>query len=164
MMARSILLMAPGRIRRLVWGLAILAWAGQAVAAKAAELDMPVPVTVVYPGQNILERGVSTSAFIVKDDKVDLFALDESMLVGLVAKRTLLPGKAIRMSDVKLPDLVKAGAQVTLVYREAGLIITGLGTAMLAGAEGDLVKVRNRDSGIIVSGVVDADGTVRIEG
>lgn len=164
MTARSVLRMVSCRLRKHSWAFALLALTGQFSAAKAAELDMPVPVTVVYPGQNILERGISTSAFIVKDDKIDLFALDEAMLAGLVAKRTLLPGKAIRMTDVKLPDLVKAGAQVTLVYREAGLVITGLGTALLAGAEGDLVKVRNRDSGIIVSGVVDSDGTIRIEG
>ena len=148
---------------------ALAAFALAAVGAKglpaiAAELQMPVPVAMVYPGQNIVERGLSLGDFIVKDDKVDLFVLDESMLAGMVAKRTLLPGNAIRLTDIALPDLVKAGSQVTLVYRESGLVITGLGTALASGAAGDLVKVRNLDSGIVVAGVVEQDGTIRIVG
>ncbi|TFF22132.1 flagellar basal body P-ring formation protein FlgA [Jiella endophytica] len=132
--------------------------------SRAADLQMPVPVAIVYPGQSIIDRGLSTGEFIVKDDKVGLFVLDEKMLQGMVAKRTLLPGNAIRLTDIAMPDLVKAGSQVTLVYREAGLVITSLGTALRSGAEGDLVKVRNIDSGIVVSGVIDSDGTIRIEG
>ncbi|MBP0615740.1 flagellar basal body P-ring formation chaperone FlgA [Jiella mangrovi] len=141
-------------------GAALLA----ALPAGAAEMEMPVPVTIVYPGQSIAERGLTTSAFIVKDDKIELFALNETMLEGMVAKRTLLPGNAIRLTDIALPDLVKAGAQVTLIYREESLVITGIGTALGSGATGDVVKVRNIDSGIVVSGVVASDGTIRIEG
>ena len=133
-------------------------------AAASAELQMPVPVALVYPGQSIVERGLSVGDFVVKDDKVALFVLDETMLEGMVAKRTLLPGNAIRLTDIALPDLVKAGAQVTLVYREEGLVITGLGTALRSGSEGQEVTVRNLDSGTIVSGVVDRDGTIRIQG
>ena len=129
----------------------------------AAELTLPVPSTVIYPGQDIIARGLSTGDFIVKDDKVGLFVLEEKMLEGMVAKRTLLPGNAIRMTDISLPDLVTAGAQVTLVYRETGRFITGLGTALRSGAEGDAVTARNLDSGVVVSGVVESDGTVRIE-
>ncbi|NDW07061.1 flagellar basal body P-ring formation chaperone FlgA [Jiella pacifica] len=129
----------------------------------AAELTLPVPSAIIYPGQGIVERGLSTGDFIVKDDKVGLFVLEERMLEGMVAKRTLLPGNAIRVTDISLPDLVTAGSQVTLVYRETGLFITGLGTALRSGAMGDAVTARNLDSGIVVSGVVEADGTIRIE-
>ncbi|MCE7026702.1 flagellar basal body P-ring formation chaperone FlgA [Jiella avicenniae] len=145
-----------GRIAGL--GLAIF-FAGPSAAA---ELTLPVPSAIVYPGQPIVERGLSTGDFIVKDDKVGLFVLEEKMLEGMVAKRTLLPGNAIRVTDISLPDLVTAGSQVTLVYREQGLFITGLGTALRSGAQGDAVTARNIDSGIVVSGVVEADGTIRI--
>ncbi|MBO0903630.1 flagellar basal body P-ring formation chaperone FlgA [Jiella sonneratiae] len=131
-------------------------------AAAAAELTMPVPTAIVYPGQSIVERGLGTGDFIVKDDKVELFVLDQKMLQGMVAKRTLLPGNAIRVTDIALPDLVKAGAQVSMVYRGSGLVITALGTALRSGAEGDEVTARNVDSGVVVSGIVEPDGTIRI--
>lgn len=159
--------MAAGLISRLFGRSCGIAGLGLAIClagpAAAAELTLPVPAAVIYPGQDILGRGLSTGDFIVKDDKVELFVLEERMLEGMVAKRTLLPGNAIRMTDISLPDLVTAGSQVTLVYRETGLFITGLGTALRSGAMGDAVTARNLDSGVVVSGVVEADGTVRIE-
>ncbi|WP_231081495.1 flagellar basal body P-ring formation chaperone FlgA [Jiella flava] len=144
---------------------AILASASAGLSpAAAAELELPVPSTVIYPGESIIDHGLSTAPFIVKDDKVDLFVLDPKTLEGMVAKRTLLPGNAIRLSDIALPNLVKAGSQVKMIYQTAGLVITGLGTALRSGAVGDQVKVRNLDSGLVVSGVVEADGTIRIQG
>ncbi|RFC64083.1 flagella basal body P-ring formation protein FlgA [Fulvimarina endophytica] len=132
--------------------------------AGAAELEMPVPSTTIYAGTDIVSAGLSKRSFIVKDDKVALFVADESELHGLVARRTLLAGKAIRRSDLVLPDAVKAGANVTLVYRTDGLVITGLGLALQSGQEGETIRVRNADSGITVSGRIAPDGSIAIEG
>ncbi|MEX6504968.1 flagellar basal body P-ring formation chaperone FlgA [Jiella sp. M17.18] len=144
-------------------GIAATAALGLVRPAAAAEMNMPVPVTVVYPGQSITDHGLESKAFIVKDDKIDLFVTSEKMLDGMVAKRTLLPGEAIRLTDLKQPDLVRAGARVTLRYSEGGLVITTVGTALRSAQEGETVRVRNDDSGIIVSGVVDPDGTVKVQ-
>ncbi|MCP3055952.1 flagellar basal body P-ring formation chaperone FlgA [Aurantimonas marianensis] len=145
-------------------GLVALAALIVPVGSLAAELDLPVPAAVVYPGQSVADRGVAYKAFIVKDEKLPLYVIEDEILVGQVARRTLLPGKPILLSDLKTPDLVRAGASVTMVFREGGLIITGLGTALRSAAEGEIVRVRNADSGIVVSGIVEADGSVRIHG
>ncbi|WP_206455313.1 flagellar basal body P-ring formation chaperone FlgA [Aurantimonas marina] len=134
------------------------------VQSLAAELELPVPAAVVYPGQSVADRGVAYKAYIVKDEKLPLYVIEDEMLAGQVARRTLLPGKPILLSDLKTPDLVRAGAAVTLVFREGGLVITGLGTALRSAAEGEVVRVRNADSGVIVSGIVEANGSVRIRG
>ncbi|MCB8837926.1 flagellar basal body P-ring formation chaperone FlgA [Aurantimonas sp. VKM B-3413] len=148
---------------RLATAAAVLV-AALAGPASSAEMDMPVPVTVVYPGQSVLEHGLESKAFIVKDDKIELFVTSQSMLEGYVAKRTLLPGEAIRLTDLKMPDVVKAGTPVTMRYAADGLVITSIGTALRSAQEGETVRVRNNDSGVIVSGIVEHDGTVRIEG
>jgi len=44
------------------------------------------------------------------------------------------------------------------------MIISASGTPLQDAAIGDLIKVRNIDSGITVSGTVMADGTVRVMG
>lgn len=133
-------------------------------AACAAELSLPVPAAVIYPGQPIVERGLDHRNFVVKDDKIGLFVITEDMLRGQVARRTLLPGQAIRLSDLKAPDLVRAGTAVTMIYAQDGLVITGTGTALRSAGEGETIRVRNADSGIVVSGIVAPDGSVRIEG
>ncbi|EAU40844.1 flagellar basal body P-ring biosynthesis protein A [Fulvimarina pelagi HTCC2506] len=135
-----------------------------ATGSLAAELDMPVPGVVIYPGQDIVAAGLSTRTFIVKDEKVGLFVVDREDLYGHVARRTLLPGKAIRRADLTTPDAVKAGTNVTLIYAEEGLVITGLGMALESGQEGETIRVRNTDSGITISGRISPDGTIAVEG
>ncbi|MEF2550876.1 flagellar basal body P-ring formation chaperone FlgA [Aurantimonas sp. A2-1-M11] len=158
----------PGRFTAILYAaalaLAALFILSVPVRALSAELELPVPTTVVYPGQSVTERGLNHKAFFVKDDKISLYAVDDSVLEGRVARRTLLPGKAILLSDLKEPDLVRAGTAVTLVYSDAGLVITGLGTALRSAGEGEVIRVRNVDSGTIVSGVVSPDGSIRITG
>ena len=144
-------------------GAAVAAF-GVSGAACAAELSLPVPTAVIYPGQPIVERGLDHRNFVVKDDKIGLFVVTEDALQGQVARRTLLPGQAIRLSDLKAPDLVRAGTSVTMIYAQDGLVITGTGTALRSAGEGERIRVRNSDSGIVVSGMVAADGSIRIEG
>ena len=158
----------PGRIMALLYAV-VLALAAMfllsvPVRALSAELDLPVPTAVIYPGQSVTGSGLNHKAFIVKDDKLSLYVVDASELEGRVARRTLLPGKAIRLSDLKEPDLVRAGTPVTMVYSDAGLVITGQGTALRSAGEGEVIRVRNVDSGTIVSGVVASDGSIRITG
>lgn len=133
-------------------------------APLAAELDLPVPGAVVYPGDDIVASGISTRTFIVKDEKVGLFVTSAEDLHGHVARRTLLPGKAIRRVDLTTPDAIKAGTNVTLVYEEDGLVITGLGLALESGQEGQTIRVRNSDSGITISGRIAPNGTIAVEG
>ena len=140
---------------------AVLAASGSAFAA---ELSLPVPTTVIYPGQSVTERGLDHRNFIVNDEKIALFVVSEDALAGQVARRTLLPGQAIRIADLKAPDLVRAGTAVTMIYAEDGLVITGSGTALRSAGEGETIRVRNDESGIVVSGTVAGDGSVRIEG
>ena len=45
---------------------------------------------------------------------------------------------------------------------EGGLTITTYAAALQAGGVGDLIKVRNPESGIVVTGTVQPDGSVRV--
>ena len=84
------------------------------------------------------------------------------MLEGRIARRTLLPNQPILLSDLKSPDTVSAGVPTTLVYRESGLLITGMGTPLQSAAPGEAVRVRNVDSGVTISGVAQDDGSIEV--
>ena len=60
--------------------------------------------------------------------------------------------------------LVANGAEVKLIYSEGGLVIMTTGAALQDGSIGDVVRVRNSDSGVTVSGAVQPDGSVRVSG
>ena len=132
------------------------------VRAFAAEIELPVPSVVIYPGQNILDRGVAPAKFTVPGAKLAAYVVEEEMLTDKIAKRTLLPNQPILLSDLKSPDLVRAGVPTPIVYRESGVYISSLGLPLASAAEGENIRVRNVDSGITISGVVAADGTIEV--
>jgi flagella basal body P-ring formation protein FlgA len=92
------------------------------------------------------------------------FVDSRSLIVGKAARLTLLPGHAIPFSGVSNRKLVSNGAEVKLVFSEGDLVIMTTGAALQDGSIGDIVRVRNDDSGVTVSGAVQPDGSVRVSG
>ena len=121
----------------------------------------PVPAVIIYPGDIIREQ-MLTDVEVPDGVAGSGFATNLSMLVGKAARRTLLPGQAIPAGAVMEPKLVKIGAMVRLVYEEDGLQIATYASALQAGAAGDIVAVRNLESGLTISGVVRSDGTIHV--
>jgi flagella basal body P-ring formation protein FlgA len=76
----------------------------------------------------------------------------------------LLPGRSIPISALTPPRLVRAGAAVKMLYIDGPLSIMAAGSALQDGTVGQMVKVRNDDSGVTVSGRVRGDGTVLVSG
>lgn len=131
-------------------------------APLAAEREFPVPRITIYPGDRIddsllEERGLSYDAGAERG-----FILSRAEAAGKIARRTLLPGQPIPLLALDNPKVVVIGAQVKIVFSESGLVITAFGMAMQAGGVGDLIRVRNQDSGLTVSGRIQADGSIRV--
>ena len=132
-----------------------------AAAPLAAAERFPVPSITIYPGDIVRDGMLTEKEF--PDSILDAgFVNRRSDLVGKVAKRTLLPGQAIAANAVVLPKLVTIGAMVRLVYEEGGLVISTYASALQAGAAGDLISVRNLESGITLSGIVAPDGSIHV--
>jgi flagella basal body P-ring formation protein FlgA len=135
---------------------------GAVSPALAEDRMIPTPNQVIYPG-DIIRDTMLTDVSIY-----DLPAGDGTVLqnrdavVGKMAKRTLLPGKAIVALAVANPKAVANGAQVKLIYTDGGLSIETTALALEAGSVGDTIKVRNSDSGLTLSGVIQPDGSVSV--
>jgi len=134
--------------------------------------DAPVPVAgVVKTAERapVLSRAVERGEIISENDIIyvedaDLrggrYARDASALIGKAARRPLRAHAPIRASDVVAPVLVKKGALVTLAYSAEGLKLTHQGVAMNAGAQGDVVAIKNTRSQMVLKGVVEAENLV----
>ena len=128
----------------------------------AAQDKLPSPAMVIYPGDIISE------AMLVDVDVRDLAraggaVIDHrSALIGRAARRTLLPGAAISPAWVEAPRAVSHGATVKIVFEEGGLSIASSASALQAGAVGDTIRLRNPESGIIIAGAIQPDGSVRV--
>ena len=123
---------------------------------------VPVPTVVIYPG-DVIRDGMLTERE-MPDDFAGKSAvvLDRSALVNKTSRRTLLPNLPIAKNAVGEPKLVTLGAMVRVVYTEGGLTISTYGSALQGGAAGDVIPVRNLESGLTISGIIEADGSVRV--
>ena len=88
--------------------------------------------------------------------------LDRATLIGKTVRRTLLPGMPILIAAVAEPKVVTVGALVRVVYQDGDLSIATYGSALQAGAVGDTVAVRNTESGLTISGVIEKDGSILV--
>lgn len=140
--------------------LAALLAAGAGVAQ--AQESLPVARVTIYPGDAITEHMLDERTGAVAPDSQGFYIRSRAGLIGKVARRTLLPGQPIPVLAVDNPRLVAVGAQVKIVYAEGGLHIVTFGIAQQAGGVGELIRVRNQDSGLFISGRVQSDGSVRV--
>jgi flagellar basal body P-ring formation protein FlgA len=145
---------------RLALALAALLGCGPGLAS--AGETIPVPTITIYPGDVIRD------AMLTERDLPSDFAgrgatiLSRDSLVGKAARRTLLPGLPIPSNAVGEPKVVALGAMVRIVYQEGGLTISTYGSALRAGAVGDVIPVRNNETGLTVSGTIEQDGSIRV--
>lgn len=142
-------------------GAAMLALGAVSLPVSAGQQAFAVPKMTIYPGDAISGEMIDERPG--SDRTTGTGYATRSQVVGKLARRTLLPGQAIPLVAVRDPDVVRSGKAVTMVFAVGGLVITARGMSMQAGAIGDSVSVQSADSGTVVRGTVQADGTVRIE-
>jgi flagellar basal body P-ring formation protein FlgA len=133
-----------------------------AAPLQASEVRLPVPSVTIYPGDTIGEEQLAERAFIAATvQRATVFDARDA-ITGKVAKRTLLPGQPIPLAAVRDAYVVVQGKTTVAVFEAGPLTITLQATALQNGSVGDLVSLRNNDSGATIKGTVAADGTVRL--
>ena len=134
-----------------------------AAAEIAASPDiLPVPTITIYPGDIIGGEMLADQSFPAGTGANSAILAERKMIVGKIARRTLVPGKPIAVNAVAEPDLVKRGTIIRAYLNEGGLSMTTLVLPLQSGALGAIIQLRNVDSGRVVMGMVQADGSVRI--
>ncbi|OBQ58392.1 flagella basal body P-ring formation protein FlgA [Mesorhizobium loti] len=121
-----------------------------------------IPNRVIYPGETIELAALKQVTLIPGKHKPEAMATRAEELQGKIAKRTLLPGRYIPSAAIREAWLVEQGAAVQVFFVAGGLTITATAVTLQPGSAGDLIKVRNSDSGKILSGTVMADGTIQV--
>lgn len=89
-----------------------------------------------------------------------LYLRDPASVQGSQLIVPVAPGTPLRADMLRRPPAIKAGQRVRLVAEGPGFRIGQEGVAQQTGAVGDIVRVKTAN-GRIVSGTVEADGTVR---
>ena len=130
--------------------------------AVAEEKRLPVPAVAIRVGEVIRDDMITERAFAPSLLGVAMFIEARQVLVGRLTRRALLPGQPIPSNAVEDPWTVARGTMVKVVVEDSGLSIVTYGSAMQSGGAGALIPVRNTDTGVIIRGIVQPDGTVKV--
>lgn len=132
-------------------------------AAQAAErMTFVVPSVTVYPGQILNNISLVEKQFYISPPAAKQYVLSPAQVTGKVARRTLISGKPILVTALSEPSMVTRGEPALMIFTSGPLTITAAGTPLESGAVGDFIRIRNVDSGLIVSGTVLADGRIQV--
>lgn len=126
-----------------------------------AVVEVPVLSRRVRRGDVIGENDVEWIE--MRSDRLaNTTILDSADLIGMAARRTLQPGKALRMTDVRRPVIVARGATVFVAYRTAQMSLTVGGRALGDGAIGDTIRVLNIQSNVVIEARVESSNMVTV--
>jgi len=129
-----------------------------AFSAVAGPVQLPVPRMTIYPGQ-VIEPGMLVErAF---NDPMGAIPTSDA-IVGRVARQTLLPGRPISTAALRAPHAITQGQAALVVFQSGALTISGNAVALQSGAAGDVISLRNADSGRIIRGIIGSDGAVHV--
>ncbi len=122
--------------------------------------EIPVAAVTIYPGEVIRPGMVRMRAVSRRYYQRGGFEKDPRRIIGKMAGRTLVRGKPIAPNALRAPYVVRRGRAVRVIYRSGALSIGALGMALESAAAGEMVAVRNVDSGRIIHGTAQSNGTV----
>jgi flagella basal body P-ring formation protein FlgA len=132
--------------------------------ALAQAVELPVPRVTIYPGEAIESGHLTSRAFVARTVARTTIFNDTEAVVGKVALRTLIAGQPIPLAAVRDAYVITQGKTATVIFQEGGLSLTAQAVALSNGGIGDVISLRNPDSGVTIKGTVAADGTIRLGG
>lgn len=115
-----------------------------------------------------LPRGTTLVAADVEVVEKDVARLTQGYLTevraieGMVLKRSINSGMVLTPGMIQHPTSIRRGERVTILGAIGGIEVRMEGTALVDGAKGEVIRVRNLSSGREVEGVVVAPGIVQV--
>ncbi len=139
----------------------ICLWAQQALAATPV-VTLPVPRATIAQGQVITLSALEKRRF--RANRIDRFSVVPNIndLLGKEAVRQLPVGEPIPKSALRRREAVKRGEPAQLVFQDRGLEIVAHVEPLEDGIVGEIIRVRNVDTGLIIVGRVEENGTISI--
>jgi flagella basal body P-ring formation protein FlgA len=128
----------------------------------AEEVLALTPRRIIYPGDLIHDDAIEEKRIEINASSENTSVRTRDEIIGKIARRTLIPGQSIPLSGIDTPRLIKIGASVKIVFSSEGLQIIATGVAQQAGGIGDVIRVRNEESGVFVSGRIMPDGSIAV--
>lgn len=140
--------------------------------SKPWKLYVPVRIAVleqIVVSRRPVVRGQTLTTADVMLSEVDTSGLHKAYftrledVVGLRSKRSIASGKTLHAGLLRREQLVKRGTQVEIVANAGGLHVTMRGKALGDGGRGDRIRVKNLNSGRVITGTIRGRGVIQVQ-
>ncbi len=132
------------------------------IAGRVHEVeDVPVLAHPVARGEVIAARDL-TFARMRKDTLRRDAIVDVDQIIGMTPHNTLRTGQIVAVADLQRPIAVARGALITIVLEEGAMRLTVQGRANEPGSIGDVIRVTNTRSNMVVPAHVDGPNLVSV--
>lgn len=123
----------------------------------------PIAARYIKFGDVIQQSDVSTMK--VRIDSLNSeYASELNEVVGMQSKTYLAAGKMFKINEITSPNVIKNNDPVNIIYSSGVINLKTVGIAMGNGAVGDMIKVKNSSSGMVLLGQIVNKNTVKIGG
>lgn len=138
---------------------------------KPWKIFVPVRIALmksVVVSQRPIVRGQVLGAEDLQLSEVDVAGIRKAYfsrkadVIGLHSKRSIASGKTLHAGMLKQAKRVKRGNQVEIIAISQGLQVRMTGKALADGALGDRIRVKNLNSGRVITGTVAGTGLIHV--
>ncbi len=126
-----------------------------------AQATVATPVRWIKPKEIVRAEDVIAMTVTVPSLTHD-FVLDLSDVIGKIVLRPLPPRQPIRKAFLDEPPVIRKGDRVMIEVRQGGLLVQTIGLAKATGKLGDMIPVKNQNSGREVLGRIMGSGLVEV--
>jgi flagella basal body P-ring formation protein FlgA len=126
-------------------------------------VEVPVLSRFIRAGEIITDKDIT----IIRTKLSSLrgnFVINEKDIIGMQAKKHLSSGALIKNNELINPPVIKTNDPVSIIYSSNNIKLKISGTALNNGAIGDMVKVKNNDTGAVLLGQIINKNTVQVGG
>ena len=128
-------------------------------------VSLPVVVATADIGRGSIigDSDVTLDERDLTDGRLNDPLTDIDDVIGMAAQQSINKGDPVLLRQIDLPVLVYRGKDVTAVVNAAGMKISMTAQALDNGKMGEMVRIKNKASGAIITAVVIGQGMVEVK-
>jgi flagella basal body P-ring formation protein FlgA len=126
-------------------------------------VEVPVLSRFIRAGEIITDKDIIVTKVKLSSLRGS-FVVNYKDIVGMQAKKHLSAGVMIKNNELISPQVIKLNDPVSIIYSSNNIRLKISGTALGSGAIGEMVRVKNNDTGAVILGQIINKNTVQVGG
>ncbi len=131
--------------------------------AASNERAYVVPIRTIHRGEILRADMLVSYDLMIAPQHSEAYHRTIGVVAGQMATQQLPAFRPIAVNSTSAGPIIAPGRPVRLRFKKGDVTIEASGIALQTGAAGARIRAKNQETGIVVNGVVGADGTIEVQ-